>query len=87
MATIEHALSILMPGMEFPGLFTGKMELNRRGELIMETVHNATDESAAFAAALCFDDEAIANAATTALAHFMRPGSSIRRVEFVRAGQ
>lgn len=86
MATIEHALSILMPGMEYPGLFTGKLEITGRGEMIMETVHNADNEGAAFAAALRFDDEVIANATATTLARFMRPGGSIRRVEFVRAG-
>lgn len=87
MATIEHALSILAPGMEFPGLFTGRMEVTRRGKLTMETVSNAADEGAAFAEALRFEDEVIANAVADAFVKFMPPGTTICRVEFVRAGQ
>lgn len=87
MASIEHALSIMAPGMEHPGLFTGRMAVNRRGQLTLETVTNAQHESAAFAEALRFEDETIANAVADAFVKFMPPGTSITRVEFVRAGQ
>lgn len=84
MLTTEHALSLDAPGMETPGLITGRLTITTSGRLTMEYITRAPDEGDAFARALRFSSEATADAVMAELARFLPAGGSLRRIEIVR---
>lgn len=84
MPITEYALSLDAPGMETPGLITGRLTITASGLFTLEYVTRAADEGTAFAHALRLPTEAIANAVMDYLVRILPPGGSLRLVEITR---
>lgn len=85
MLITEFALSLDAPGMDRPGLLTGRITVTTSGRFRLEYITRAPDEGTAFARALRFPSEAIANAVMDELVRLLPPGGSLRRIEITRS--